>query len=1082
VAISGVLPRLLVANRGEIAVRVIRTARVMGIETIAVYPADDADSRHVALADVAAPIPGAGPAAYLDVGAIMKVAADQRAVALHPGYGFLSENGQLAQACERDGVWFVGPAPAALALFGDKTAARQLAVTLAVPVLPGTAGPTTLEEAAQFMATLGPGATVMVKAVAGGGGRGMRPVRDPGGLRDAFDRCRSEARAAFGDGSLYVEQLWPAARHIEVQIVGDGTGAITHLWERDCSVQRRRQKLIEIGPCPDLSAGVRTRLHQLAIALTGSTGYRGLATVEFLVQGDQVAFLEVNPRIQVEHTVTEEILGLDLVEIGLRIAGGATLADLGLRQDDVPEPAGIAVQARVNAETLSADGEVRPATGSLERFQPPAGRGVRVDTHGYAGYQMNPRYDSLLAKVIISLGHWDRPQACRSAAAALREFDLAGVSTNRPVLTVLLGDPALHEGTFTTGRLDQQMSEVVAAAAADAPAEDRPPTPPEDLPDGAVGVPSPMTGTVIEVSCTAGASVAAGEPLLVLEAMKMEHLIHAPAAGLVVQVPAEPGQVVAEGSILVVIEPDADAAAGPGAAAAVDLDEIPPSLALLFERRDATLDAARPDAVKKRRRTGQRTARENVEALFDPGTFTEYGGFAVAAQRARRSPEELRERTPADGMVSGFGAVHGQRTLALVYDGTVLGGTQGHNGHRKKNRLLELAAQYRTPVVVYAEGGGGRPGETETSYLAGVEESSFTLFARLSGLVPRVAVVSGRSFAGNAALAGLSDIIIATAGANLGMAGPAMIEAAGLGAVATEDIGPMNVQVANGVVDVLVRDEAEATEVARRYLGYFQGPVAGWTHADQRRLRHGVPENRVRTYDQRALLRVLADEGSLLELRPTFGIGIITALARIEGRPVGVLANDPRHLSGAIDGPAADKAARFLQLCDAFGLPVVSVCDTPGFMVGPEAETTATVRRFSRMMTIGANATVPIVMVVTRKAYGLGAMAMAGGDSRVPVATLSWPTGEFGGMGLEGFVRLAYRAELAAIEDPAARKARYQELVEGLYEQGRALSVAGVFEIDNVIDPADTRREVTAALRLYEAPSGDGRRRLVEPW
>jgi acetyl-CoA carboxylase carboxyltransferase component len=454
----------------------------------------------------------------------------------------------------------------------------------------------------------------------------------------------------------------------------------------------------------------------------------------------------------------------------------------------------------------------------------------------------------------------------------------------------------------------------------------------------------------------------------------------------------------------------------------------------------------------------------------------------VAAQRARRSPDELRERTPADGMVSGFGDVHGQRALAFVYDGTVLGGTQGHNGHRKKNRLLELARQYRTPVVVYAEGGGGRPGETETSYLAGIEEDSFTLFARLSGLVPRVAVVSGRSFAGNAALAGLSDVIIATEGANLGMAGKAMIEAAGIGAVATEDIGPMNVQTANGVVDVLVRDEAEAAEVARRYLGYFQGPIAGWTCADQRRLRHAVPENRLRTYDQRALLKVLADEGSLLELRPTFGVGIVTALARIEGRPVGIMANDPRHLSGAIDGPASDKAARFLQLCDAFGLPVVSVCDTPGFMVGPEAETTATVRRFSRMMTIGANAVVPIVMVVTRKAYGLGAMAMAGGDSRVPVAALSWPTGEFGGMGLEGFVQLAYRAELAAIEDPVARKARYTELVDRMYEQGRALEVAGVFEIDNVIDPADTRREVIAALRLYEPPPGNGRRGLVEPW
>jgi acetyl/propionyl-CoA carboxylase alpha subunit len=1089
--------KLMVANRGEIAVRIMHTAHSLGIATVAVHPADDADCLHVRRAGEAVRLPGSGAAAYLDVDAVVAAARKTGCDAVHPGYGFLSENAALAYRCEREGLIFIGPTPEAVALFGSKTASRELAAGLGVPVLAGTHGPTSLDAAERFLADLGPGGAVMVKALAGGGGRGMRPVTRASGLPAVFERCRSEALAVFGNGDLYVEQLLPEARHIEVQIVGDGTGAVSHLWDRDCSVQRRRQKLIELAPAPGLAPGVRDVLLGSAVRLGATAKYRGIGTVEFLVHGEQVAFLEVNPRIQVEHTVTEQVTGVDLVEISLRIAAGDTLADLGLEQDDLHPPRSVAVQLRVNTETLVASGEVHPATGTLSRFQPPSGRGIRVDTHGYLGYRVNPRFDSLLAKVIVSEASGDLGRLRLDAAEALRQFDVFGVATNRALLFAVLRSPQFTAGAVTTGFVDDHLSELLEAAAAGLGPDAAPvatggtedfisPADPE-APPGFLGVRSSMTGTVVDLAAAVGDDVQAGTALLVIEAMKMEHVVVAPASGRLAELVLTLGDIVTEGAVVAVVEPVDDAAAAAEEINAVDPDHIRADLADVLARRDGALDAARPAAVEKRRRSGQRTARENLDALFDPGTFTEYGRLTLAAQRARRTAEELVERTPADGMVSGFGDINGQRVLGLAYDATVLGGTQGLNAHRKKNRLLDIARRHRNPVVVFAEGGGGRPGETEMSYLIGIEEPTFTLFARMSGLVPRVAIVSGRSFAGNAAMAGLADIIIATEGANLGMAGKAMIEGAGLGNVETEDIGPMSVQTRNGVVDILVADEIEAVAVTRKYLSYFQGRTDDWACADQRLLRHVIPENRLRSYDVQKVIELVADTGSVLELRPSFGVGIVTALIRVEGRPMGLIANNARHLGGAIDGPAADKAARFVQLCDAFGLPVLSLCDTPGFMVGLESEATATVRRFSRMMLLGANATVPIVMIVTRKAYGLGAMGMAGGDVRVPIATMSWPTGEFGGMGLEGFVRLAYRAELAAIEDEAVRQARYQELLDAMYAQGRALNVATVFEIDDVIDPADTRRFIVSALQIAEntqsRPANEASARvLVEPW
>ncbi len=483
------------------------------------------------------------------------------------------------------------------------------------------------------------------------------------------------------------------------------------------------------------------------------------------------------------------------------------------------------------------------------------------------------------------------------------------------------------------------------------------------------------------------------------------------------------------------------------------------------------MDAARPEAVERRRAKNRRTARENVADLVDDGSFVEYGPLTIAAQSKRREHLDLITRTPADGMIGGIGTINGDlfegratKAIAMSYDYTVLAGTQGHRNHRKKDRLFEVAEQLRLPIVFFTEGGGGRPGDTDTGGVTGLDCLAFVWFAQLSGTVPLVGVNAGYCFAGNAAILGCCDVVIATKDSNIGMGGPAMIEGGGLGVYAPTEVGPMDVQQFSGVVDIVADDEAHATALAKRYLSYFQGSLRSWSCADQTELRDAVPVDRLRGYDVHSAISLLFDTDSLLELRRDFGIGMITALARIEGRPVGVIANNPAHLAGAIDSDGSDKAARFMQLCDAHGLPIITLVDTPGMMVGPEVEATALVRHCSRLFVTGANVSVPMVSVVLRKSYGLGAQAMMGGSTKAPLACVSWPTGEFGGMGLEGAVRLGYRKELDACADDVAREALFHELVDRLYEYGKALRIAEFFEIDDVIDPADTRRWITTLL------------------
>jgi acetyl/propionyl-CoA carboxylase alpha subunit len=1117
------MKKLLIANRGEIAIRIARAAGEIGVATVTIYAEDDGQSAHVGQGDKTVALQGRGASAYLDIEAVVAAGVGAGCDAVHPGYGFLSENPAFAEAVEAAGMTFVGPTVEALSAFGDKAKARALAQANDVPVLAGLSQAISEDEARDFFQQHAAGG-ILLKAIAGGGGRGMRIVKSGDELSDAYTRCVSEAKAAFGDGSLYAEQLVDQARHIEVQIIGDGSGAVSHLWERECSVQRRHQKLIEVAPSPILDESIRQTLCRDAVKLGQALNYRGLGTIEFLLDEatGQHYFIEANARLQVEHTVTEEVTGVDLVRSQLKIAGGSSLKDLALEQASVPAPRGYAIQLRINTEIVTPNGEFKPTGGRLTQFSVPTGPGLRTDTYGYAGYTTNPNYDSMLAKLICYSPSNDYQDAIIRARRGLRDFVIGGVEMNISLLQNILEDQAFQDNRFTTRYLDDHLmnylpeaeaagsdlsnqagaqvdandplavlehgkSGLTSASSGPAQAE----LMPEQIGSGEAAIAAPMQGTVVSFEVEPGDEVYAGKLVLVMEAMKMEHEVRADISGVVERLGVGPGDTVFEGHPLIVLRKQEVASADEETDEVLDLDYIRPDLQEVFDRKGAGLDENRPEAVAKRRKTGRRTARENVADLCDEGTFIEYGSVVLAGQRRRRSIEDLIKNTTGDGMVAGLGQINGSlfpeersRAMIMSYDYMVLAGTQGMKNHDKKDRLFEVAEQFQLPVVLFAEGGGGRPGDTDGSGVAGLDCLAFTYFARLSGLVPTVGITTGRCFAGNAVLLGCCDVIIATKGSNIGIGGPAMIEGGGLGVFTPDEVGPMDVQVPNGVVDIEVEDEAEAVLRAKQYLSYFQGPVDEWEAPDPRELRFIVPENRLRYYDIRKVIEGIADIGSILELREHWGIGIITAFIRVEGRPMGVIANNPAHLSGAIDAPGADKGTRFMQLCDAFDIPILSLCDCPGIMVGPEIEKTAVVRHAARMFVTSANIDVPLMTVVTRKGYGLGAQAMAGGGFKATLFTVTWPTGEFGGMGLEGAVKLGYRKELQAIEDPAERAAAYDEMVENMYRRGKAVNMASHFELDDVIDPAETRHWIVRGLASIPAKAKrEGKKRPnVDTW
>ena len=1090
------IQRLLVANRGEIALRIMRSAQDLGLSTVAIHTAEDEAALHVRRADQSVLLGSRGVPGYLAQDEIVEIALKTNSRAVHPGYGFLSEQAEFAQSIEDAGLVFVGPTPEQLALLGDKVQARALAQRCGVPTVSATATLTEESMLADFVSSLPDDASIVLKAAAGGGGRGMRVVAPDGSVGEAWQQARSEAHAAFGDDRIYAETFISGARHVEVQIVGDGKGQVCHLWERDCSLQRRYQKLIEFAPAPSFPQSLRDELLNASESLARELNYRGVGTVEFLVDvsSGQFYFIEANARLQVEHTVTEEITGIDLVRAQLEIAMGATLSDLNLNVPPVVR--GRAVQLRINAESIAQDGSVQAAGGQLLRYEPASGPGIRVDSAAHAGFVVHPNFDSLLAKLVVHTEQDNHQHLLKRAKRAAAEFEIEGSATLLPFLLAILNREEIATYEVST-RFVEDNAGILHTAAAGFVQDSEPHHSPAQerkaefvTPEGQTATGAPMRGSVVRIDVAVGDSVRRGEVVALLEAMKMHHDVVAAESGEVTGIVVAVNDIVDEGEPMLMIAPDDNADDAVDAADVIDLSAERGDLNEVVDRHALGLDGNRPQAVAKRRKFNGRTARENVDAVCDAGSFIEYGALAIAAQRRRRSLEDLREKTPADGMIAGFGTVNADdfgddaaRCAVFAYDYTVLAGTQGHHNHKKKDRLFELAAEWETPIVFFTEGGGGRPGDVDTDdlFMSWLDIKTFATWPQLSGKAPRIAVNSGRCYAGNAVIFGCADITIATENSNIGLAGPAMIEGGGLGKYRPEDIGPIDVQTGNGVVDLACADEVEAAQLTRQVLGYFQGTVANWECTDQRLLRHLVPEDRLRVYDVRAVVEALADTNSMVELRPNYGSGMVTALIRIEGKPFGLIANDPRHLGGAIDSEGGEKGGRFLQLCDTFGLPVISLCDTPGYMVGPDSEKTAAVRRGSRLLLASANLQVPLFAVVIRKGYGLGAQAMTGGSFHQPFATLAWPTAEMGPMGLEGAVELGFSKELEATTSDRERQALFEKLVGRMYEKGKAVSVASTFEIDAVIDPAETRRWVIKAAR---AAGGDDRRRrgYVDVW
>ena len=1113
---------ILVANRGEIAIRIMRAANDLGINAVAVYSKDDSQALHRTVADQAVALKGRGVPAYLNMDGIIEAAKESNCDAIHPGYGFLAENAAFARKCAENGIAFIGPDVEHLELFGDKGRARAAAANVDVPILKGIDRSVSLEEAQEFYASLDGKSGMMIKAIAGGGGRGTRAVTNEADIEDAYNRCRSEANIAFGSGELYVEEFLERARHIEVQILGDKSGNIVHLGERECSIQRRYQKIVEIAPAPNLSETLRANIIYAALSLAKSVNYTNLGTFEFLVsvktayEGDSFFFIETNARLQVEHTVTEAVTGVDIVQAQIQLSEGSSFTDIGLDGPNISAPRGFAIQTRINMETLMEDGTVKPSGGTLRSYEVPNGPGVRTDGFGYAGYTTSPSYDSLLAKVIVHSPSPKFESAVRRSLRALSEFRIEGISANIPFLTNVLNHPdfinwSVHtrwvdENVATLAKVDSSAGpkrwvESAEALITNGSAQQASPltgTAPvmvdtsdplalfdydrqvkgaqgsEEVaennsanligPDGSVGVAAPIQGTIIQISVSEGDEIRVGQEILIMEAMKMEHVIKADTPGIIKKINVAPDDIIVEGHPLIFVEKADVGDAILEAEDAIDLDYIRPDLEEAYARHAYTLDENRPEAVAKRYGRGFRMARENIAQLVDEGTFKEYGPLVVARQHQRFTDEELRKNTPADGLVAGIGSVNGKyftperaRAMVISYDYTVLAGTQGGRNHYKQDRMFELAERFKIPLVFFTEGGGGRPGDDRTGPGVAFDTHTFTQFSQLSGWIPLVGVTNGRCFAGNTALLACCDVIIATEGSTIAMGGPAMVESGGLGVYTPEELGPMSFQVPNGVVDILVKDEEEAVETAKKYLSYFQGPIDEWEPNDQRKLRHIVPENRMRLYDMREVIETIADKDSVLEIRKGFGVGVITAFMRVEGKPMGVIANNPHHIAGAIDSDGADKGARFVQLCDAFDIPIFSLMDCPGMMVGPDVESTALVRHCVRMFNAGANLTTPMFLTVVRKAYGLGVQAMCGASSFMGFFSVAWPTAEFAGMAIEGAVKLGYRKELEAIEDPAERLAEYQRRVDTAYENAKAVNASAGYGIDDVIDPADTR-------------------------
>lgn len=1139
------LTRVLIGNRGEIAIRIAKAASALGLESVGVYTPVDSLSLHTRFTsenhEIGAQGGSRGDAvsAYLDAAALVRVAKDTGCDCIHPGYGFLSENTEFAELCAAEGIVFIGPPPAALALFGDKVKARALAQSLGIPIVPGSsesiASPS---DAGELAGTIG--YPVMLKASAGGGGRGLRVVESAGEMTEAFERCQSEAGAAFGSRSVFLEKLISRPRHIEVQILADSGGNVVHLHERDCSVQLRNQKVVEVAPAPGLDDALRGRILADAIELMQAADYVNAGTVEFLVTPEtgEHFFIECNPRIQVEHTVTEQVTGIDLVEAQFNIASGASLASLGLGdQDAVGAPRGFAVQVRVVAR----------GTGTLCAYKEPSGPGVRVDACGYLGYTPPPQFDPLLAKLICSSSsHASYVSAVDRTLLALSEFHIAGLPTNLPQLRAILSHPAVRDGDArtsllteepdlmgasapTTSRisdggalslLEQQATHLGVATAAGASRRTASLTvagslvPELAAADGQAGVESPMAGSLVELRVKEGTTVAAGDTLMIISAMKMETAITAPCFGLVSAVQElKEGDNVAAGQVVAVITPSESSA-----------DRVSPrqrgdqTWAPILERTSTLQRIAHarlapgsedPGVVRQRSR-GKLTCTERIALLLDDGSFREVG--SVAGFASYDDDGNVVDFTPANH-VGGWGKIDGRSAIVCADDFTSRGGHADGAIGAKSMYLDRLSVELRSPAVRMLDGssGGGSVAamvpQQKKEGESGAKESSGAIKAgrpRVAGAggsflpghlgsahyteqlftVPVVNMLLGSVVGIGAAKAVLGHFSVMVRDiAQLFVAGPPVVSHAMGYDITKEDLGGWHIHCTNGSVDNLAETEEEAVEMAKKFLSYLPSsvyetpPVLASNPQDppdrrEEELFDLIPRKRTTTFDMRKAIRLMADTDSFFEIGPLWGTDQITGFVRFDGHPLGVIASDSRHVNGgALTADGCDKLTRHLDVCDLFHVPVLNLIDNPGFAVGLEHEIAGTIRKGGEWMVAFAQLSVPIFSVLMRRSFGV-----AGNNYATPLARpsvrVAWPAADVGGIPPEGGIEAAYKRQLAEAADPAALRAELNARIESVRGPVGPLNR---FQIQEMIDPRDTRgmicEWVETAYRVVSQPA-----------
>lgn len=1117
------LRRVLIANRGEIAIRVARAAHALGLETVGIHAAVDAASLHTTAMTTTVQLPGTDPiGAYLDVEAVVAIALANDCDAVHPGYGFLSENAAFAQACEEAGLVFVGPSSDVISLFGDKVRARELAVSLDIPVVPGSDGPVADADAAAAVADA-IGYPVMLKAAGGGGGRGMRVVHGADEMGEAFERCTSEAAAAFGNGTVFVESFVARPRHIEVQVLADRSGTAVHLHERDCSVQQRNQKVVEIAPAPNLAPDLAAALHRDALALVGAVGYRSAGTVEFLVdpEAGTYAFIECNPRIQVEHTVTEQVTGVDLVEAQLTIAGGASLADLGLTQDTITTR-GYSIQSRV----------VATGAGVISAYKEPSGPGIRVDAAGYAGYTPPPQFDPLLAKVIVTSGSSaDFAAAADRARRAIAEFQISGLPTNLGQLQAILAHPDVVRGDARTPLLGETAGLAPSVAPPSdptlalldrsapgagpgsplAPVVSGPLLAPIDVAEGHATVTAPMGAAVVELRVAVGDEVLAGDTLVVISAMKMETEITAPCAGTITALAElSPGAQMAEGDVLVAIAPGSGDGTAPRVHGADTwapvLDEVRTLQALAAERLAPT---SMEKGVVRQRDRGKLHCRDRIDLLLDDGSFREVGSLAGFASYDDEGT--IAAFTPANH-VGGYGTIDQREVIVCADDFTSRGGHADGAIGAKSTYLDQLSTELRIPSIRLLDGssGGGSVAAMVPEQKSGGQSSakessgaitsgrprvsggggsflpphlSSTEYAEQLATVPVVNVLLGSVVGIGAAKAVLGHFSVMVRDiSQLFVAGPPVVSHAMGYDITKEELGDWRIHCTNGSVDNLAATEDDAMAQTRRFLSYLPSsvydppPVIALDGSDspdraEEELFTLVPRKRTTTFDIRRAIDLIADTGSFFEIGPLWGNDQVVGFIRMNGHPMGVIASDSRHVNGgALTADGCDKLTRHIDLCDMFHLPILNLCDNPGFAVGLEHEIRGTIRKGATWMVAFAQSRVPMFTVLMRRSFGV-----AGNNYATPRrqwnTRVVWPAADVGGIPPEGGIEAAYKSQLAEAEDPVALRAEIDARIEAARGP---IGPLNRFQMEEMIDPRDTRRLIcewipTAYRRVNQA-------------